>query len=95
MTDLFASDRDGYTLNSLTFNFDLINTNSPDVPTGQFGVIVKGYCPHNELFGAFIPVSKQAFIDQPDAFAEMMGLVDLVATQVMEDGCHKHDKKGK
>ena len=94
MTDLFASDRDGYTLNSITFNFDLINTNSPDVPTGQFGVIVKARCPHNNLMQAFIPVSKQAFTDQSDAFTELMGLVDFGVKSGMESGCPKHDKKG-
>ena len=94
MTDLFASDRDGYTLQSVTFNFDLINTNSPHVPTGQFGVVVKGYCPHGKFFMGFAPVPKHVFVEDPDAFAEMMRRVDFGAKLVMEDGCHKHDTKG-
>ena len=91
-TDLFASDRDGYTLQSVTFNFDLINTNSPGVPTSQFGVIVKGHCPHGETFNGFIPLSKEA-MNEENAFTELMRLIDFGAESLMEDGCTRHDKK--
>ena len=92
--DTFASVRDGYTLETITFNFDeLVNADTLN-PTGQLGITVEARCPHDEQFGAFICLSKEALNDEPNVFSELMRMVDFGAETVMETGCDNHDKKG-
>ena len=91
--DMFASVRDGYTLETITFNFDELVNADTLIPSGHFGVIVEARCPHDEQFRAFIPLSKEALND-PNFFSEMMRMVDFGAGIATEDGCPNHDKKG-
>ena len=85
--------RDGYTLETITFNFDeLVNANTLD-RSGQFGVIVEAHCPHDRQFRAFIPLSKEALND-PNFWSEMMRLIDFGSGIAMENGCDNHNKKG-
>ena len=93
--DLFSSVRDGYTLETITFNFDeLVNAETLIPSSGQLGITVKARCPHDEPFGAFISLSKEALNDEPNVFSELVRMVDSGAETVMENGCDNHNKKG-
>ena len=92
--DTFASARDGYTLETITFNFDELVNAETLIPTGQLGITVKAHCPHNEPFGAFISLSKEALNDEPNVFSELIRMVDSGAETVMETGCDNHNQKG-
>ena len=94
--DMFASVRDGYTLETITFNFDELTPKGFrhfDTPPNQVGVFVLAHCPHDRQFRAFIPLSKEMLNDS-NFFSEMMRLIDFGSGIAMENGCDNHDKKG-
>ncbi len=91
--DIFASVRDGYTLETISFAFDGLNPRDDfKTPPNQIGISVLARCPHDEHFRAFIPLSKEVFND-PNFFSEMMRMIDFGAGIVLENGCDNHDKK--
>ncbi len=93
--DIFASVRDGYTLETITFAFDGLTPTTHgnfECPPNQLGTYVTAHCPHDEPFGAFISLSREAFND-PNFFSELVRMVDCGAETVMKNGCDNHDKK--
>ncbi len=64
------------------------------VPPDQVVTLVDSRCPHGELMQGFVPISRDAFFDTPDAFGELMRVVDAGAEIQMENGCDNHNKKG-
>ena len=90
--DTFASVRDGYTLETISFNFEeLVNSKHP-VPTGHIGVLTTCRCPHDEVFHGLIPLSKESLNDS-NFFSEMIRMVDFGAKSVMENKCGEHEQK--
>ena len=91
--DTFASERDGYTLETISFNFEELVTTKHRVSSGHIGVLMTCRCPHDEVFQGLIPLSKESLNDS-NFFSEMMRMVDFGAKSVMENKCGEHDKKG-
>ena len=92
---------DSYILENLTIHFSGEVTDLPPSFTGTFTVppdqvvtLVNSRCPHGEQMRGFIPLSKQALFDEPDAFGELIRMVDAGAEIQMETGCDNHDQKG-